>query len=228
MLKKVFVVIFLTATIAQAKIVIQQDKWNKTLNKDGITIYDQKVKGYDIIAFKAVSTFNIPVNRLLVLLRDAKGSKRWSDNLKHIEYIEQPDDISSIIYEIRYFPWPFLDRDVITNYQLTINKEKKSLEVDFHSVGHKKFPENKKYVRAKVHYGRMNFWPKGNKTKIELIILADPRGNIPTWIVNLFQVDVPFSYIKSMRAQAKKEKRALLPGIAKLLNEYYQLFPEAK
>lgn len=216
---------YFIATSAFAGPKIKHSAWKKSFEKDGISIFSQKIKGYDIIAFKATSSFETHISKLLTILRDAERSKEWSDNLKEVRYIDEPNDLSSILYEVRRFPWPFKNRDLVTSYKLSINEKRKSLIVNFQSVADSRAPENDDFVRAKLHYGSMEFWPKKDGTYIELIMMGDPKGSIPKWIVNFFQESVPFEYIKELKKQAAKETRPMLPGIKAIINKFFQKFP---
>lgn len=209
-----------------AKVALDESAWKTSFNKDGVKIYSQKVQGQDIIAFRTIYTVDASVIDMLRVLRDAKGGMKWNDDLKTVEYISEPSDLEATIYEVRKFPWPFEDRDLIVHYLLSINKEKKSISVKFNSVKHKKRPKVKGKVRARLHYGLMEFWPEKDKTKIELTVLADPAGAIPAWVVNILQEKMPFKYIKTLETQAKKLKSKKYPGLAQVIEEYYQLYPE--
>jgi hypothetical protein len=208
-----------------AEVKIDPKKWKKSYDRGNVKIYSQEVKGYDVIAFKTRAKVKADILNLLTVLRDAKGAVKWSDNLKHLEYIEQPNDLSATVYEIRDFPWPFEDRDVIVKYNCYINHERKSIYVDFHSVKHPKFPKKKNRTRGKLYFGAMEFWPRKNGTDIELIILAHPKGSIPSWVVNIFQEKVPYEYIKALEKQTTKNKRTPLPGIKALVDEFFKTYP---
>lgn len=173
-------------------------------------------------------TVDAPIDQLLTVLRDAKGSVKWADDLLKVQYISEPSDLEATIYEVRKFPWPFQPRDLVIHYLLTINSKRKSISVKFNSVTHKDFPKKKGKVRASLEYGLFEFWPQKDRTKIELTILADPAGSIPSWVVNLFQKTKPFDYIKKLEKEAKKSDKPIRPGIKAAIEEYYSLFPETR
>ena len=213
-------------SLTYATIEINPNKWEITYQDSRIKIYSQKIKGFDVIAFKTNAFIEQDVLSLITVLRDAKGSEKWSENLKYIEYINEINDLEAIVYEIRNFPWPLHDRDLVLQYKAALNKEHKSILVNFHSITHDKFPEQKDLVRAKLYYGAMEFWPKKGGTDIELTILASPKGSIPNWLVNIFQEKVPYQFVVALEEQSRKSKRTPLPGIKKLIEDYYQLYPQ--
>lgn len=213
---------------AESKIKIDPKKWKKSFDQDNIKVFSQQVKGYDVIAFKTTAFIKQNVIDLITVLRDAEGSEKWSANLKHIEYIDEINDLEAIVYELREFPWPLDDRDLVLQYKASLNHDNKSIFVTFHSVKHKKFPKRKNLIRANLYYGAMEFWPKSDGTYVELTILASPKGSIPTWVVNIFQEKVPYQFVIALEEQAKKSKRTPLPGIKALIDQYINLYPLQK
>jgi hypothetical protein len=57
----------------------------------------------------------------------------------------------------------------------------------------------------------------GKKTHIDAQILADPKGAVPKFLVNLFQKDWPLKTLRALRAQAKKKDIADNPKLKKAL-----------
>ena len=79
-------------------------------------------------------------------------------------------------------------------------------------------PETDK-VRGTLKHGSYVLTPieSGRRTLLEVEIVADPNGNIPKWIVNLFQKGWPHETIESIRRQAAKADVVEYPQIEELL-----------
>ena len=56
----------------------------------------------------------------------------------------------------------------------------------------------------------------GRRTRVTGVAVADPRGSIPTWVVNLYQRNWPYDTIMAMRGQAKKSGLTVLPRLRAL------------
>ena len=56
----------------------------------------------------------------------------------------------------------------------------------------------------------------GRRTRVTGVAVADPRGSIPTWVVNLYQRNWPSDTIMAMRGQAKKSGLTVLPRLRPL------------
>jgi len=52
-----------------------------------------------------------------------------------------------------------------------------------------------------------------------MIAEVDPKGNIPKWLVNLVQVDMPYEFLKSLEDYSTKIEKKPNPGVLKLYNE---------
>lgn len=204
---------------------IDPDKWSLQYSSKNHNIYGQKITDLGLIAFKAEAILDTNVEKLITVLRDAKGGEKWSNNLVHLEYIDEISDLEAIVYEIRNFPWPFTDRDAVLKYKATINHKRKSIYVTFNSTTHPKFPKTNEFVRGQLHFGLMEFWPRVQGTRVELTILADPKGVIPTWVVNLFQKNFPTKFIEDLEKETKRSTRIPKPGIKKLIQDYLDLYP---
>ena len=62
------------------------------------------------------------------------------------------------------------------------------------------------YVRGEFTYGTFTLTSieGGKKTRVLAEVLADPKGSVAKWIVNLFQKDWPHKTIESLRKQVAK------------------------
>ena len=65
-------------------------------------------------------------------------------------------------------------------------------------------PLNSDRVRMPKVYSRWSFRPDvKQKTRVTLLVFADPGGWIPKWIVNWASRDVPWELIAGLRKQVK-------------------------
>jgi hypothetical protein len=100
--------------------------------------------------------------------------------------------------------WPFNNRDEIT---LSVVKRKEdSVEITIEITIIQDFVlEKKGIIRMSSGNGEWIFTPIENgKTKIYHRFGADPGGNIPAWIVNIFLVDAPYKTMLALQERAAK------------------------
>jgi hypothetical protein len=74
------------------------------------------------------------------------------------------------------------------------------------SVEHPKAPAKDSIgVRGVILHGRYVLQPKGpNQTFVKAEYLADPKGILPTWVVNIVQKNWPYKTLAGLRKQVKK------------------------
>jgi hypothetical protein len=75
------------------------------------------------------------------------------------------------------------------------------------------------FVRGKIEYGlfEVTSLEPGRRSKLRAEIQADPKGAIPTWVVNFFQKGWPLNTFQGIRAQAAKPDIAMPPEFKDVL-----------
>lgn len=196
------------------------DGWLVIAVKDGFTIYTKKSKKSKIRSMRIQGVVNAKINKITSILRDVPSAKSWVPNLINRSYVDQVSDTEVILYDITDMPWPVTDRDMVVHHKLKLSDDKKSIVLYFKSIVDKRMGASSDYVRAKIHYGTVEFSPiKNEKTKVEMIMLVDPMGAIPTWAVNVLQVSMPYDFLMSLNKFAMGTKVIPLPGVQRLLDE---------
>jgi hypothetical protein len=57
------------------------------------------------------------------------------------------------------------------------------------------------------------------ETEIELILFVDPRGHIPTWLVNMAQKSMPYNFLRALEEKASRTNYDLRPSFKKMLDQ---------
>jgi hypothetical protein len=150
------------------------------------------------IKFKAI--FNHGIARVLTGLANEKTKLKWVPKLREVKMIHK-ESASKFISYYRYdAPWPFEDRDfVIVNAgRLGSGPQSKTVFVEVKSVEHKLGPIVEGVTRATTYAGYSKITKLGeNKTKIEMALLTDFGGHIPSWIINMVQKKWPYNFVKN-------------------------------
>jgi hypothetical protein len=98
------------------------------------------------------------------------------------------------------------DRDVVGKADWSIDKATGTLYL--HAEGIKSdYKMDKKKVRMPLLIADYILVPKGpDKTEVTYIALADPGGNLPSFVVNLLTKNLSIQTIAGMREMVKKDK----------------------
>jgi len=212
-----------TSNIVAAQIP-DKANWRFLTKRGPIEILTQEVTNYDVRALKAVGIIKTPLINVLTALRDVTAAPLWSPFTISKNIVTEKSDLWATTHDVLKMPWPLENRDLIIDYKLFLNSKTKDLEVDFKSVNHAKYPPFKNFVRANLYYGKMKLRPAKNGTHVELVLLFDPMGFIPKWVVNALQVTMPVNYLRSLEKYSKSLKLKPLPGIQKIYDDLQEFY----
>lgn len=191
--------------------------WHKIYEKHNITVYSHKPKNSALVVFKAVGVLNAPLSPILGNLREVEKTIEWAPNMSEKTLLKNHSDVEAITYNDNDLPWPVTDRDLVLTNKLFLDEEEGYLIVETRSVEFPGAPLKKDRVRAVIEYGTMAFRPVDEKnTWVELIILVDPKGSIPKWLVNIMQQKMPYDFLKSLEKRSNEFSPEQLPGITDL------------
>lgn len=177
-------------------------KWEKVTSKNGINVFKKEIEGSPVIAFKGDGVIDAPILRVASVLVDANRNKEWMDRVVESEIVEVKSPTERIQYSHIKTPTPLDDRDFVSNAKLVVDGANKRLTFAIHSVAHASKPERKGIVRGQLMGSSFLLVPVGaDKTRVITEFHADPKGDVPKFIVNMFQEDWPINTIKGLRKQ---------------------------
>ncbi len=180
--------------------------WILEKDKNGIKVYTRKAEGLEFKEFKAITTVNAPVSALVALVIDVETYPEWVENVKSSKILKVVNENEIIYYNEIKVPWPLSNRDNIVITKVIQNSGTNVVKVVM--KGRPDYlPEDPDIVRMPKANGFWEFLQgENNETEVYLQYLADPGGNVPAWIVNMFVVDGPYQTLMNMKEFVKKEK----------------------
>lgn len=144
-----------------------------------------------------------PLLRVAAVLADVDRSREWVDSVVESRELRRISDTESISYSHVGSPPLVADRDFVLHGDLVVTPGR--VEIRVKSVVADDIMPPGRYVRGDVHDSAfvLTTEPDGS-TRVVAEIHADPKGSIPTWVVNLFQKGWAVKTIRSLREQVKK------------------------
>ena len=123
-------------------------------------------------------------------------------------------------------PWPFSNRDVLVKIETQVIDSIDNVRLYAQSVQNDRIIK-KSAVRAIVHPSDLIIiWdPVKKESLLETISFTDPKGYIPSWIVNLFQKGEAIQLTKSLSKQlakkmyTKKHLKEIETGLEEILRK---------
>jgi hypothetical protein len=198
-----------------------EPKWEKIETKNEVDIFRGHLDGSEVVAFRGVSTISAPIPYVLSVIYDMSRIKEWMSDVGDVRVLEKKSLFEKIEYNRTTAPWPVSDRDFVYTTKVNINKENRSVEILIKSTDHKDAPKVKGVVRGELHLSRylLKSVNEGKDTYIEVEILADPKGSLPKWVVNLFQGKWPVTTVNGIRKIATEKDYKIHPDILEAMNQ---------
>lgn len=193
-------------------------EWKLIDDSDGIQVYSSSVQGSDHVAFRGVKIMPVPIDRVGFVLLDTnvENKKLWIDLIRDYQILEKTPDFS-ISYSSFDLPWPVSNRDFIVETHYTIDPIKKELVMDLKSTTHPQAPPTIG-VRGEVKHSRYVLTVvDATHTRVELEIHSDPKGLLPSWLINLLQKSWPYNTLTMMEKQTYHPSTQPLPSLTPLL-----------
>lgn len=190
----------------------QVPAWEKIDEDLGIQVFRKDMPGSDIVAFKGAGLVDASIEKIFWVLCDADHEKQWVEMLIDNYVMEQYTPFDRLQYQNFDLPWPLSDRDFVYRAVATMDEQGR-LHLKLNSIENVKDPPTKG-VRAELMSSGFVLTPKQDgKTWVEVSIFSDPKGILPTWVINLVQSSWPMETMLGIRNQVQKSfvQNAVLP-----------------
>lgn len=198
-----FRIALLSLLIAFNSYASMDPKWMPLGEKGGIAVYKTEVPGTKVVGFRGETTVYASAEKVMHVLLDNDHRKDWVDRLRVSNVLEQKGPFEYVIYQEFNLPWPMKNRDFVYRGK-AIRDAQGRVILTLKSEEHKDAPKSKG-VRAELKESKYIITPIGKyKCKLEVEILSDPKGAIPSWLVNLIQQNWPTKTLSAIKAQVEK------------------------
>jgi hypothetical protein len=204
---------FALAGVARADAPTQAPKWEQFDEEDGIRMFRRDVPGSSIVALRGEAFVAAPIARVASVLIDRKRSVEWIDRLVKTKVIRELSETEAINWNHIKTPTPLKDRDFVFKTTLSTDPAKKKVVFNYFSVQDSLAPEYDAYVRGSFQSGKFELTMAerknrdGSKTRGTIVVaevVVDPRGSVPTFIVNMVQKSWPHKTLTALRKQVAK------------------------
>ncbi|PAV27298.1 lipid-binding protein [Tamilnaduibacter salinus] len=176
----------------------QDADWAVQQDSDGIVVETADLPGSDFQAFRASTTFDVPVSRVMAVMAHPQSCMKWVHNCTAARNLSGTFR-DRFAYSVNDMPWPVSDRDYVLHVLTRGEPGSGTVEVRMSAVkGH--HPKQDGMVRVTKSDTLYRFTPVGNgQTRMTWVQHTEPNGSIPSWLVNSLLVDIPFQSVKALR-----------------------------
>jgi hypothetical protein len=181
----------------------KENPWVLKKDKNGIKVFIRNVEGIEFKEFLGVITVDFPIEKVDKLMNNVPNQVNWLCDTIESKVIKD-DPINPIQYNLITAPL-VSNRDVVILTKVTRTPGK--IMRTFQATKHPAVPERKGIVRMPKMIGMWLFEAVGkNQTKVTYQNLADPGGSLPSGLVNMTVVKMPYVSLTNMREQLKNMK----------------------
>jgi hypothetical protein len=179
--------------------------WEKFDEDEGIAVFRREIPGSPVIALRGEGVVDAPILRVASVLVDTSRSTEWIDRLEEVKVVRKVSDDEEIHWTHVSTPVVLKDRDFVYSIKMEFDPANKKVFLNYHSVYDSGAPKTD-FVRGEFKFGTFTLTSieGGKKTRVLAEVLADPKGSVAKWIVNLFQKSWPHKTIASLRKQVAK------------------------
>ena len=177
--------------------------WQPLKQAEGITVYTRTVAGSDIIKVKTRVVIAAPLRHIQRILDNIPQRTRWVPYLQQSRLLHSLNEHEKLEYSLFAAPWPVSDRDFVYRIR-RLQDDQHSLVYSMKSELSEKMPQQPGVVRAELVESRYSLTRiDAQHTHLELTFHTDPKGWLPSWIINIIQKELPFRMLKNLRSRAE-------------------------
>lgn len=173
--------------------------WEVIFHKEGVEVARKDIPGQSLVSFRGEGVFSQPIAVLAGVLVNHEHATEWiAMNIEHRLVKEEPGG-KYYIYEMYDLPWPIQDRDYYMQVVPAFDDARKVFSLEFISVEDPSLPPAPCCIRAVTSraYWRLE-QIDANQTRVAVEVHTDPKGLLPSWMVNWIQRDWPWATIAEM------------------------------
>jgi hypothetical protein len=181
----------------------KENPWILKKDKEGIKVYVRNVEGIDFKEFMGVIVLDAPIELVDKIMNDVPNQVNWLCDTIESKVISA-DPVNPVQYNLITAPL-VSNRDVVI--QTKVVRTPGKIARYFQAITMASIPQRKGIVRMPRMVGMWLFETVGkNQTRVTYQNLADPGGSLPSGLVNMTVVKMPYVSLTGMRNQLKNPK----------------------
>ena len=181
----------------------KDNPWVLKKDKNGIKVFIRNVEGSGFKEFLGMAVFDTSIDRLERIISDVPNQVNWMCDVIEARVIRE-DRVNPIQYNVISAPL-VSNRDVVI--QTRVVRTPGKVIRYFTGIQLDAVPPRKGAVRMPKMVGMWMFESMGpNRTRVTYQNLTDPGGSLPSGLVNMTVVKMPFVTLEGMRKQLDNPK----------------------
>jgi len=183
------------------------EEWKPIVTDDANQVYvwEKQSNSHTINIVRVQQTFNdIPAEVLYDVLHDHKYRAIWDENMIEGKVIIQLDPYNEVGYYSAKSPVSLVsNRDFLNQRSWRATSENNEWVIINHSVEHPDYPPFPNFVRAQSILTGYLIRRKGEGSVFVYMTQSDPKGWIPSWLVNSLCTKFAPNFLKKLYQAAR-------------------------
>ena len=178
--------------------------WELLNTDNNIEVARKTMPGSALFAFRGEADLALPIGVLVTTLLVDEYGPEWVDLMNKSVMVSEESPEIKVVHQEYDMPWPVSDRDFVMRQVSMFDEESRVYTLKFESVEDASMPIQDCCVRARAFRTFWRLQSQGNgTTHVEVEVFTDPKGYLPSWLVNLIQQDWPSNTIMGLERRAK-------------------------
>jgi hypothetical protein len=198
-----------------------EQAWKLARDEDGIKAYLLVQDDSPLLAFKAEAVLDASVELVLSVVLDAEHAEDWIPRLAASEVLRWIDEPRSYIQYTEFdAPWPVSNRTFVSRVDVELDPT--NYEVEIRYAYAPDAPLNVDAVQGSADGSYYILVPidGGRRTHFTAVSVADPKGRIPSWLINWIGKTWAHSAMSSLQKRIASPEAELLAELAPLFTGF--------
>lgn len=183
---------------------VQQEDWELSIEKEGVTVHTRTTLNSLIKEFKATTSISADFEKVRDVILDYPNYPLWYENYKSGEIIQRGENGELFVHFIINAPFPVKDRDSVNRVVIRDSADRISITLTSEPNIMKR---RRGLIRMTQSSGHWLLTKKEFETEVTLVYHADPKIPIPAWVANRYVVDGPANSLLNLKRLAEKQNQ---------------------
>lgn len=181
------------------------EAWEEVSQSENLTVYRKKMQDSSIFAYKGEAILQAPLERVLGAVMDTPRRTEWMERVIESKTLKSLGLMEKLDLMVTHVPWPLENRDFVFRSVLQYDRMLKKAILRLESIHDPSFPSPKKTIRGWIHHAAFEMTAVTDfSTRVVAESHIDPKGWIPSWIINLVQKSFPRKTMNRLTVQSLK------------------------
>ncbi len=190
--------------------------WVEVARSPDVTVYRKEIPGDPLFAYRGDATISAPLDKVVSVVIDSNRRAEWAERVKEARILKENSPTDRIEYLVTRVPWPLKDRDFVLHTRIIPDRAAKTLRILVESTEYPEMPESSKYIRGYVKQADfvLSSIKSGKATRVLSESHVDPKGSIPSWVINMIQKSFPRKSVANLTKQVSRPDIVSSPLVA--------------